>query len=230
MVINGKDPGKASYEPFSPGWLYDLADLSIDAPIEGTYYIVVYDKSQKRGNYGLPVGYIESFTLEEWLMIPYNIHTTYVWEGQNLFITYLPLILTIAVGVIVLYWRSKQGKAPKGLSKWFAAIAGLTFLGTSLGNVYQMILAMTVTGFTMEFVLTLIFAAIGIMLGLLTLLYAVRDKPTLTMGRRLELVVIGIFGLVGWSGLFLGTALVILAAVMSPNTVTTNEHTEPTNA
>ena len=102
IAVSGKDPGEASYEPFSPAWLYDLADLTINAPTGGTYYIVVYDNNQKTGNYVLPVGYIESFTPAEWLMIPYNVHTTYVWEGQNLFIIYLPLVLAIAAGGIIL--------------------------------------------------------------------------------------------------------------------------------
>jgi hypothetical protein len=215
-VVDGKDPGKASYEPFSPGWLYELADLTINAPIGGTYYIVVYDNDQKTGNYGLPVGYIESFTPAEFVMIPYNVHTTYVWEGQNRFVTYLPLILTITIGGIIIYWRSRQGKAPKGLSKWLAAVAGLTFLGTTAGILYQMILAMMVTGFTIDAIFTLIFVVIGIVLSVLTLLYAVREKPTLTIGRRIALVVIGIFALVGWAGFFLGTALAILSAIVPP--------------
>jgi hypothetical protein len=93
VSVDGKDPGQASYEPFSPGWLYDLADRTFTATESGTYYVVVYDNAHKTGNYGLPIGYIESFTPAEWLTIPYNVHQTYVWEGQNRFVTYLPLIL-----------------------------------------------------------------------------------------------------------------------------------------
>ncbi len=220
MVVDGQHPGRASYEPFSPGWLYDLADLTIDAPTGGTYYVAVYDNARKTGNYGLPIGYVESFTPAEWLMIPYYVHTTYVWEGQNLFVTYLPLILTIAIGGIILYRRSGQGKAPKAISKWAAAVAGLSFLGTAVGILYQMILAMIVTGLAVEAVFTLIFVAIGVVLSVPTLLYGIREKPALTMGRRLALVLIGTLALVGWAGFLLGTALAILAAVVPPYATT----------
>jgi hypothetical protein len=214
MLVNGKDPGKASYEPFSPGWLFEVAALNTNAPADGTYYIVVFDNSQKTGNYGLPVGYIESFTPAEFIMIPYNVHTVYTWEGQNLFATYLPLILVLVIGGIMLYVRSRRGKAPRGTSKWLAAFAGLAFLGTAAGIVYQMLLTLSITGFTIEAVFTLIFVIIGIVLGVLTLMYAVREKPTLTAGRRVGLIIIGIIALVGWAGLYLGTALAILAALV----------------
>jgi len=214
MVVNGTDPGKASYEPFSPGWLYELVDLTINAPQDGTYYIVVYDNAQKTGNYGLPVGYIESYTPTEFILIPYNVHTVYTWEGQNLFVTYLPLTLALVVGGIVVYWRSRRGKAPKGVSKWLAAFAGLAFLGTTAGMIYQTFLALNATGYTTAVFITLIFVIIGIILGVLTLMYALREKPALTVGRRVSLVVIGLFALVSWSGLYIGTVLAIIAAVM----------------
>jgi hypothetical protein len=216
VLVSSTDPGKASYEPFSPGWLYQLADFTTNAPSDGTYYIVVYDITQKTGNYVLPVGYIESFTPAEWLLLPYTVHTTYVFEGQNRFVTYLPLLITLAVGGIILYRRSRQGKSPKGISKWLAAVAGLAFLGTTVGIIYQMILALTITGYSSDIVFTLIFIVIGIVLSLLTLLYAVSEKPILTVGRRIELFIIGIFALVGWAGLFLGTALVVLSAIVPP--------------
>ena len=214
IVVNGTDPGKAWYEPFSPGWLYGVADLTINAPQDGTYYIVVYDNAQKTGNYALPVGYVESYTPTEFILIPYNVHTVYRWEGQNLFVTYLPLILVLAIGGIVVYWRSRQGKAPKGASKWLAAFAGLAFLGTTVGTIYQMCLALGETGYTTAMFITLIFVIIGVVLGVLTLMYALREKATLTVGRRVSLVAMGLFALVSWAGLYIGTILAIIAAAM----------------
>lgn len=222
IAVSGKDPGKASYEPFSPAWLYDLADLTIHAPTGGTYYIVVYDNNQKTGNYVLPVGYIESFTPAEWLMIPYNVHTTYLWEGQNLFIIYLPLVLAIAAGGIILYRRSQHGQAPSSVSKWLAAIAGLAFIGTTASIIYQMFLAITIAGWSTDIIFTLIFVVIGLILGILTLLYAIREKSALTIGMRIGLVIIGIVALIGWAGFYMGPACAILSAVMPPYTGITN--------
>jgi hypothetical protein len=214
IVVNGNDPGKASYEPFSPGWLYELADLTTNAPTDGIYYVVVYDNAHKTGNYGLPVGYVEEWTPKEWILIPYNVHSTYVWEGQNRFITFLPIILVLVTGGVILYWRSRHGKAPKGTSKWLAAFAGLAFLGSAASIIYQMVLAFSYTGVKVEAMITVVVAIISILLGVLTLLYAVRDKPVLTLWRRVALIALGLIALFLWSGLYFGPALAILAALV----------------
>jgi len=216
IVVNGTDPGQATYEAFSPGWFYELASLSMNAPNDGTYYVVVFDNAHKTGNYGLPIGYIEEFTPIEIIMVPYNVHVVYAWEGQNRFVTLLPIIVMLIIGGIMLYWRSKQGMAPKGISKWLATFAGLAFLGSAAGTIYQMLLAFGVTGAQREAIFTLLFVAISIVLGVLTLLYAVREKPTLTPWRRVVLIAIGMIALFGWSGLYLGPALAISAALVPP--------------
>ena len=214
IVVNGTNPGKASYEPFSPGWLYELADLTTNAPKDGVYYVAVYDNAHNTGNYGLPVGYVEEWTPKEWILIPYNVHSTYVWEGQNHFVTFLPIILVLITGGVLLYWRSRQDKAPKGTSKWLAAFASLAFLGSAVSTIYQMILAFGYTGVKTEAIITVVFVIISILLGVLTLLYAVRDKPTLTTRRRIALVAIGLIAFFLWSGLYFGPTLAILAAVV----------------
>ncbi len=214
IVVNGTSPSKASYEPFSPGWLYEIADLTEGARTNGIYYIVVYDNAQNTGNYGLPVGYLEQWTLREWILIPYNVYSTYVWEGQNRFVTFLPIILVLATGGVILYWRNRHGKAPKGISKWLAAFAGLAFLGSAVSILYQMVLAFSYTRVQIEAMITGVIAIISIILGLLILSYAVREKPALTLWRRVTLVALGLIALFLWSGLYLGPALAILAALL----------------
>jgi hypothetical protein len=213
VAVESKDPGKAAYEPFSPGWYYDIADFAVDAPVDGVYFVVVFERHQKTGNYGLPVGYIESFTPAEWLAIPVSVRTTYMWEGQNGFVTFLPLILVVVFGSITI-WRVRRNKAPRGASKWLAAFAGLAFLGTTAGIVHQMIVALMVTGFSAEAVITLIFIILGLLPGVLTLLYALREKTSLSLGRRIALSAIGLFGLVVWAGFYIGPVLLFAAAVV----------------
>jgi hypothetical protein len=79
-----------------------------------------------------------------------------------------------------------------------------------------MLLAITVTGFALEAAITVVIAIIGIVLAIIALLYAVREKPLLTIGRRVGLAIIGVFALFVWSGFFLGPALAILAAIVPP--------------
>jgi len=225
IVVNGTDPGQATYEAFSPGWFYEVGNLNINAPTDGTYLVVVFNHTHNddthnnthdAANYGLVVGYIESFTPLELIMVPYSAQEIYRWEGQNQFIALLPIILTLIIGGVILYWRSQRDRAPQGVSKWLAAFAGLAFLGSAVSIIYQVLLAFNVTGVTGEALITLILIIISIILALFTFMYAIRSKPTLTLWRRVVLIVIGIIALFLWSGLYIGPALVISAALVPP--------------
>ncbi|NYT01049.1 MAG: hypothetical protein GKB99_04930 [Methanocellales archaeon] len=226
IVVNGIDPVQATYEPFSPGWIYETVNLNMKAPTDGIYYLVVFNNDHMTGNYGLAVGYIEEFTPIEIVMVPYNLQGVYAWEGQNRFVTLLPIILMLVIGGIILYWRSNHGKAPKGISKWLAAFAGLAFLGSAANTIYQILLTFRITGFKGEVVLTLLFVFIYLLLALFTFIYAVRNKPDLTPRRRGVLILIGIVALFSWSGLYVGPALAIFAALVPPYTIKINIDTK----
>jgi ABC-type molybdate transport system permease subunit len=116
----------------------------------------------------------------------------------------------------MLFWRSRRGATPQGLSKWLAAFAGLAFLGSAVGVVYQMLKALSTTGTTTEAFITLVLVILPIVLGVVTLLYAVRVKPTLTLWSRVVLIATGIIALFAWAGLYLGPAIVIAAAIVPP--------------
>jgi hypothetical protein len=233
-VVEGHDPGGATYEAFSPGWYYEVASMTTNATADGIYYVVVFGTAQNDDNhtnedhenhdhavagYGLVVGYLESFTPMELIMVQYSVQRVYAWEGQNQFVALLPIILVLVVGGIILYLRSRKGRAPKGISKWLASFAGLAFLGSGVSILYQMFLAFSVTGFHGEGMITLIFFVFSVILGVVTLLYAVRDKPVLTTRRRIGLVITGLIALFMWSGLYLGTALAIAAALVPSHPV-----------
>jgi len=227
IMINGSDPGQAVYEPFTPGWFYEVGDLTMSAPEDGIYFIAVFNPAHhddvdshmhQDANYALIVGYLEAFSPLELILIPYSVQEIYSWEGQNQFIIFLPMILALVVGGASLYWRRRQGKNPKGISKWLAAVGGLALLGSALGTIYQMSLALNASELTVEAVITLIVAAISIVLGLITLRYALRSKPALTVPRRVGLIVTGVIALFLWSGFYLGPALVIVAALIPRHT------------
>jgi hypothetical protein len=227
FIVDGEDPGKAAYEPFTPGWFYEVGNLTLTAHDDGTYYIAVFDTNHhdehihehQPGNYALIVGYLEAFTPLELIMIPFSVQEIYVWEGQNQFIIFLPMILVLVLGSTLVYRRYRQGKNPKGLSKWLAGIGGIAFLGSTLGTIYQMSLALNTTGLTVEAVLTLIIALISIILGVFTLRYALRSEPALTAPRRIGLITTGVLALFLWSGFYLGPALVIAAALVPRHTM-----------
>jgi hypothetical protein len=215
-VVNGTNPAIATYEPFSPGWFYQLANLTLSAPVTGTYYIAVYDQ-ENTGNYGLPVGYVEGYTIPEILMLPYNLQLVFVWEGQNLFLVLLPLMISLVLGGTLIYWRTTKGKEPKDdLSMWLAAFGGLAFIGYAGINFYQMLLALTKTGWDSGAIVSILFAILPLVLGAIGLRYALKRKAKNTIYHRLGLVAIGVVGLMLWTGLYIGPALMILAAILPP--------------
>ena len=227
ITVNSSDPWQAIYEPFTPSWFYEVGSLTISAAEDGTYYIAVFDPVQHNdihshthqdAKYAIIVGYLEAFTPLELVLIPYSVQEIYSWEGQNQFIIFLPMILVLVVGGVILYWRRRQGKNPNGISKWLAAVGGLAFLGSALGTIYQMCLALNASGLTVEAVITLTVAAISIVLGFITLRYALRNKPDLTIPRRVGLIISGVIALFLWSGFYLGPALVIVSALMPRST------------
>jgi hypothetical protein len=118
ILFNDKKPVRASFEPFSPGWFYELADKSIAAPKDGIYYIAIYDK----------------------------------------------------------------------------------------------------TGFSGEMAITILTVIAGLIPGFLILKYATNKNAALTSGRRFRLLMIGLLGLIVWSGALLGSVLVFLAALIPKNT------------
>jgi hypothetical protein len=223
ILVNGTDPGEATYEAFSPGWFYEVGNLNINAPTDGTYLVAVFNPEhnhhQETASYCLVVGYLESFTPLEIILVPYSAQEIYRWEGQNQFVALLPIILTLIIGGAILYWRRRRYKAPQGVSKWLAVFAGLAFLGSAVSMIYQVLLTFTVTGVTGEALITLILIIISIALAVFPLMYAIRSKTTLTPWRRGVLILIGIIALFLWSGMYVGPALAISAALVPPYAV-----------
>jgi len=225
IVIYGADPGKAAYEPFTPGWFYELCTLTMSAPSDGTYYVAVFnpelhknghDHTHKADSYAIIVGYVEEFTPLELILISSRVYEIYVWEGQNQLVIFLPLLLVVIIGGVITYRRSKRGQHPRGISKWLATFGGFSLLGTAAGTIYQILFAFTRTGTTVEALITLAIVIVSVILGLLTLRYALRSKPNLTILRRVGLIVMALVALFAWSGLYLGPSLLIAAALVPP--------------
>ncbi|MFC1933441.1 hypothetical protein ACFLXU_07500 [Chloroflexota bacterium] len=225
IVVDGTDPGKAVYEPFTPGWFYELGTLTMNAPSNGTYYVAVFNPElhdnahnhvSKADGYAIIFGYVEEFTPLELILIPYRVHGIYVWEGQSQLIIFLPILLVVIIGGVIAYRRSKRGQHPRGISKWLATFGGLVFLGTAAVTIYQILFVFTRTGITVEAFITLAIVIVSIILGILTFRYALRVKPNLTIWRRVGLLVIALVALFTWSGLYLGPSLLVAAALVPP--------------
>lgn len=140
-VLSYNLPESSVYEEFIPSAFYSLVHLDIKAPESGIYYaaigsipeknsrleVSVQEKEiQREGNYGLILGYREIFTLKEWISVPLSQIKIYLWEGQNLFLIFTPLAVTLAAGLLAIFFKREivAGFNPARLS---GILAGLFF-------------------------------------------------------------------------------------------------------
>jgi len=212
MAVNGARAPQATYEAFAPSSFVQLADISLNAPANGTYYVAVQD-ANRGGHYGVAIGDRESFTISEWLLNPVSLLSVYVWERQSLPVVLAPALAILVLGLALLI-RRHRGGLRLDIKGWMAAVAGLLFLGTGATVFCQMILSISRSLADASLIVTLIFAILPIVLGLLTIRLAVRSSGYWTVRSRLYLVVLGVGALVIWTGYLIGPVLAIGAAVV----------------
>ena len=218
LLVNPTEP-QPTYEPFSPSTFIGLADETLENPTSGTYYLVVYEQSEapKGGNYGLAVGDRETYTIDEWILIPFNLMRIYQWEGQSLALILAPMIAALILGIILVTWRlRKQGSLANPMA-WLGAEAGLTFIGTAATTLYQMFTAATHVTLGAEALITLIFAIVPLAIGLVTLRLSIKDSFKTSVKKRVYYVILGLAALFMWAGLIIGPILAIAASIMPTN-------------
>lgn len=211
-VIPGAPPAEAVYEPFSPSVIYEVADYTTIPGEPGTYYAVVMASGEET-DYSFVVGYREEFTVGEWILLPASLVHIYLWEGQPGWAVAAPWLIVLLAGLGILAWQQERDGRARGTRAWLASLAGLLYIGTGASTLCQMIRALSLTGFTPECTITLIFAIIPILLGI----WALRlGRPGLspTEGMRLSLLAVGVLGLVAWAGLIAGPVLALSAAML----------------
>lgn len=211
-IIRGKPPHKAEYEPFSPAAVFEVASYSKEITAPEIWYLAVVSPANET-RYSIAVGYEEEFTHSEWVLIPLNVISTHLWEGQSIITLLTPFLAVVVLGFVVIARREKRKGSHLPYSCWLATIAGLCYLGGAAITLMQMIRALTVTGPSSSAALTLVFAIIPIALGIWALRMG-RSSSIRTIQSRVFLVVIGILGMVFWAGLIIGPVLAIGAAVL----------------
>lgn len=214
-LVNQTEP-QPTYEPFSPSTFIGLADSTLENPTPGEYYLVVYEQSTAPtgGNYGLAIGDRETYTLDEWIIIPFNLMKIYQWEGQSLVLILAPMIAALSIGVILVTWRFKMERNLTSPMAWLGAIAGTTFIGTAATTLYQLIAAATKVTVGAEALVTLIFAIIPLAVGVVAIRLSLKNGQEASWKRRIYYVVLGVVALFMWAGLIVGPILAIVASIM----------------
>ncbi len=215
MLVNQTEP-QPTFEPFSPSTFIGLADETLDNPAAGKYYLVVYEESDtpKGGNYGLAIGDRETYTISEWILIPFNLIKIYQWEGQSLALVLTPMVVTLIFGVVFIVWQLRKRCDLANPMAWLGAVAGFAFVGTGISTLSQLVFCATKVAVGGEAAITLIFAVIPLVLGFAAIWLAIRDSQKATLRKRIIFVILGVIALFMWAGLIVGPILAILAALM----------------
>jgi hypothetical protein len=90
---DGIIPSKEFYEPFGQVTYWERQEINFDFPVDGTYYLAVFDENSTPGKYALAVGTVEDFSVYDFFTI-----LPYAWFETKLFFNdYLSAISIILI-------------------------------------------------------------------------------------------------------------------------------------
>ncbi|MHA1904743.1 MAG: hypothetical protein ACW968_13585 [Candidatus Thorarchaeota archaeon] len=210
VAVDGVIPDHAEYEGFTPSTFNTLLDVDIIAPETGEYYLVVHDPSMS-GPFGIAFGYVESFTLDEWILVPLDVIGIYLWEGQSLAIVLAPMILTVILGLALVVTRRRDKLTDWDVATWLGLFAGLLFFGSASSFGFQIIYSLIQSATSAQVLISGIFALIPALLGLMTIRIVMNKEGFHLKSNQLKLIGVGIISLFGWAGLLLGPVLAMAA-------------------
>jgi hypothetical protein len=216
-IIRGQPPHSAEYEPFTPAAVFEVASYSKEITEPGLYYLAVVSTADET-RYSIATGYIEEFAPSEWVLVPLNVISTYLWEGQSIITILTPFLAVVILGFVMISRREKRKGSHITYSCWLATIAGLCYLGGAAITLVQLVRAIAVTGPSSSVALTIVFAIIPMALGIWALRMG-RSSSKKTIKDRAFFVLIAILGLIFWAGLVIGPVLAIGAAVIPDQSV-----------
>jgi hypothetical protein len=214
VVVAGDRPPAADYEPFAPSANYRTAGIERPVETETTVLVAVYEPTDRSGPVGVSVGYEESFTLEEYLTVPFDLVRVHWWAGQSPLTVAGPFLLTAVVGAALGLRRRRRGWQPTP-GRLVVGVAGLAVVASGANTAVQMGLALARTGFEPAALLTAAFVLVPAACGGWAVRFALRSDPV-TPRRRAGLLVAGAASLVAWAGFVLAPVVLLAAAVALP--------------
>ena len=95
---DGIIPSKEFYEPFGQVTYWERQEINFDFPVDGTYYLAVFDENSTPGKYALAVGTIEDFSAYDFFTI-----LPYAWLESKLFVNdYFSAVIGVSIFIAVL--------------------------------------------------------------------------------------------------------------------------------
>ena len=111
-MIKGQKPVTAEYEPFTPAAIFNVASYSKNITQPGTYYVAVVSPADET-QYSIAVGYLEEFSVSEWILVPVSVINTHIWEGQSLIAILAPFLTIMILGLILIARREQTNQIKK---------------------------------------------------------------------------------------------------------------------
>jgi hypothetical protein len=213
LLVQGKQPGKPSYEPFSPQPIYEVARFNVTVPWNGDYYLAVSGPGGAK--YSLAPGFKEEFTAAEWLLVPWSVISIHLWEGQSQAGVFAPMVIVVIGGLaLAVLHKKKQGLSWNPVSL-LILVSGLLYVGGAAMTSLQIVHTVRLTGYSSGVLLTLLFIAGPLILGIFAVRAGIRSpgpEPSLMSG--VAMAVTGILGLLMWAGLVIGPVLALAGSVI----------------
>jgi uncharacterized protein YhhL (DUF1145 family) len=217
IVIESHMADGPTYEAFSPGSFYNVSWYDGPAPRSGEYFVAVYESELSGGvggNYGFPVGYTESFTLEEMVTIPFSLFVVYLWQGESYWMILWPLGLMMIIGASVLVARRDDVLERMGTFHLAVYVAGVFVLGSALITLTQFLYTWWTTPLDILAVVTVMIIAVQAVLGQSMLRTGLRVQAEVTTWTRVKMALFGAISLFAWAGYLIGPVLAIIGSIL----------------
>jgi hypothetical protein len=213
QVISTSLPEEATYEGFSPSAFFDLGRTDAPAPMTGRYYVAVFSSPPAEGNFALVVGYLESFTIEELVFMPFSLFSIYLWEGQEAWQVLAPMFVTAGGGLILAtYYRGRRSER-FDVHHATLLVGGLLILGTAASTATQATTSVLDSHLGSHVLISVFLILVPGIIGILVLRKAWGvAQPTKI--DRFKLALFGLISIAIWAGYLVGPMMVMVAALL----------------
>ena len=211
VMIFDSGPASRYYEGFTPTSFYNLIDIDMQAPATGEYYLAVYEPDSG-GLFSITIGYVETFSLYEWLLVPFNVMIIHQWNGQNIVSNLAPMIATLIIGIAILINRRDDYKELESGVSWIGALGALLFFGSGVTIFYQIVLAASFA-VDIQILVSVMFGILPILIGYFTIQTVLNENWQRMKPMQLRLLLLGLIAPFLWAGLLIGPTLVIMSAI-----------------
>ncbi|UCF08473.1 MAG: hypothetical protein JSW28_01935 [Thermoplasmata archaeon] len=214
-VVAGERPTEADYEPFTPTSYYNILDFDEHVNTAQTYFLAIYEP-ENTGKFGLAVGYVEKFDVDEWISVPIDVVNIHVWEGQSILFILAPVLVTMVAGFALMFFPKFPYITPPENAVGFTFhLGGLLYIGSGFSIFVQMAVALSRASVGPGVIVTSIFGLIPILLGLAIFKVVPRTEEEFKKDRIIKIGLLGVLGLVFWAGLLVGPVLILFGLAIS---------------